>query len=223
MAPIRFVFGLHLHQPVGNFDHVFAQHVEDVYRPLLDRLAGRGFLPVALHLSGPLLEWLERHEPAYLDRLGVLAADGKVEMLLAGFYEPVLAALPRADRVEQIGWMHEAVRRRFGVDARGLWLTERVWEPELAADLAEAGVRYALVDDRHFLATGFPAERLHAPFWTESDGRSARPRRPRPTSTGWARRGIASPSWPTTGRSSAAGPAPRSGSTSRAGSTGSST
>src|ERR687897_1381725 len=85
MAPIRFVFGLHLHQPVGNFDHVFAQHVEDVYRPLLDRLAGRGFLPVVLHLSGPLLEWLEQHEPAYLDRLGTLAADGKLEILLAGF------------------------------------------------------------------------------------------------------------------------------------------
>ena len=49
MTAIRFVFGLHLHQPVGNFDHVFAQHVEDVYRPLLDRLAGRGFLPVVLH------------------------------------------------------------------------------------------------------------------------------------------------------------------------------
>ena len=171
MAPIRFVFGLHLHQPVGNFDHVFAQHVEDVYRPLLDRLAGRGFLPVVLHLSGPLLEWLEQHEPAYLDRIGALAADGKLEILLAGLYEPVLAALPRADRIEQIRWMHEAVQRRFGVDARGLWLTERVWEPELAADLADAGVRYALVDDRHFLATGFESERLHAPFWTESDGR----------------------------------------------------
>jgi alpha-amylase len=171
MDPIRFVFGLHLHQPVGNFDHVFAQHVEDVYRPLLDRLAGRGFLPVVLHLSGPLLEWLEQREPAYLDRLGALAADGKLEILLAGFYEPVLAALPRADRIEQIRWMHEAIQRRFGVDARGLWLTERVWEPELAADLAEAGVRYALVDDRHFLATGFESERLHAPFWTESDGR----------------------------------------------------
>jgi 4-alpha-glucanotransferase len=171
MSPIRFVFGLHLHQPVGNFDHVFAQHVEDVYRPLLDRLGGRGFLPVVLHLSGPLLEWLETHEPAYLDRVGTLAADGKLEILLAGFYEPVLAALPRADRIEQIRWMHEAVQRRFGVDARGLWLTERVWEPELAADLADAGVRYALVDDRHFLTTGFERERLHAPFWTESDGR----------------------------------------------------
>ncbi len=171
MAPIRFAFGLHLHQPVGNFDHVFAQHVDDVYRPLLDALAAREFLPVVFHLSGPLLEWLEQHEPAYLDRLGRLAADGRVELLLAGFYEPVLASLPRPDRVEQIRWMHEAVRRRFGVDARGLWLTERVWEPELAADLADAGVRYALVDDRHFLVTGFAADQLHAPFWTESDGK----------------------------------------------------
>jgi 4-alpha-glucanotransferase len=171
MTPIRFAFGLHLHQPVGNFDYVFAQHVDDVYRPLLDALTAREFLPVVLHLSGPLLEWLEGHEPAYLDRLGRLAADGRVEILLAGFYEPVLAVLPRPDRVEQIRWLHDAVQQRFGVDATGLWLTERVWEPELAADLADAGVRYALVDDRHFTVTGFAAEQLHAPFWTESDGK----------------------------------------------------
>jgi 4-alpha-glucanotransferase len=170
--PIRFVFGLHLHQPVGNFDYVFADHVRDVYRPLLERLESRAFFPAVLHLSGPLLEWLERHDTAYLDLLGRLAADGRVELLLAGFYEPVLASLPRRDRVEQIGWMRDALKARFGVDATGLWLTERVWEPELAADLAEAGVRYALVDDRHFVVTGFNPEQLHAPFWTESDGRS---------------------------------------------------
>jgi 4-alpha-glucanotransferase len=171
MSPIRFVFGLHLHQPVGNFDHVFEQHVADVYRPILERLSGRGFLPAVLHLSGPLLEWLEANNTAYLDFLGRLVSDGKVELLLAGFYEPVLASLPRRDRVEQIQWMHEAIHRRFGVDARGLWLTERVWEPELAADLANAGVRYALVDDRHFLVSGFAADQLHTPYWTESDGR----------------------------------------------------
>jgi alpha-amylase len=91
VAPIRFAFGLHLHQPVGNFDHVFAQHVDDVYRPLLDALTDREFFPVVLHLSGPLIEWLESHEPAYLDRLGRLVADGRIEILLAGFYEPVLA------------------------------------------------------------------------------------------------------------------------------------
>ena len=171
MHPIRFVFGLHLHQPVGNFDHVFRQHLEDVYRPILERLSQRNFLPLVLHLSGPLLEWLEQHERSYLDLLGRLVADRKVELLLAGFYEPVLASLPRSDRVEQIQWMRDAVRRRFGVDARGLWLTERVWEPELAADLSDAGVRYALVDDRHFLVTGFSSEQLHTPYWTESDGK----------------------------------------------------
>ena len=76
MPPIRFVFGLHLHQPVGNFDHVFEQHVADVYRPILERLSGRGFLPAVLHLSGPLLEWLEAHNTGYLDFLGRLVSDG---------------------------------------------------------------------------------------------------------------------------------------------------
>ncbi len=169
MAPLRFVFGLHLHQPVGNFDHVFQQHLDDVYAPLIDRLAGADFLPIVLHVSGPLLEWLEAHAPGWMDRLGHLAAAGRVELLLSGFYEPVLASLPRRDRIEQIQWMREALRRRFGVEATGLWLTERVWEPELAADLADAGVRYALVDDRHFEVCGIPEERLHAPYWTESD------------------------------------------------------
>jgi hypothetical protein len=170
LEALRFVFGVHFHQPVGNFDHVFEQHVRDVYRPFLERLRERDFLPIVLHISGPLIEWLEAHDPAYLDGLGELAADGRAELLLSGFYEPVLASLPRADRLEQVAWMRETMRRRFGVDPVGLWLTERVWEPELAADLAAAGVRYALVDDRHFLVSGFDRGALHAPFWTESDG-----------------------------------------------------
>ena len=156
MAPIRFVFGLHLHQPVGNFDHVFEQHVEDVYRP-----AARASRPTGISSPSSCTSparcssgWRSTSAPTSTSWAG-WCATGKIELLLAGFYEPVLASLPRADRVEQIQWMRDAVRRRFGVDARGLWLTERVWEPELAADLADAGVRYALVDDRHFLVTGF--------------------------------------------------------------------
>ena len=171
MDPVRFVFGVHFHQPVGNFDHVLEAHMRDVYEPFLERLAEREFFPIALHISGPLLDWLEAHAAGLLDRIGHLAADGKVELLSSGYYEPVLISLPRQDRVEQVAWMREAVRRRFGVEPAGLWLTERVWEPELTADLADAGVRYALVDDRHFLISGFPAERLHQPYWTESDGR----------------------------------------------------
>lgn len=171
MDPVRLVFGVHFHQPVGNFDHVLESHARDVYQPFIERLAEREFFPLTLHVSGPLLEWLESHASALVDRIGSLVADGKVELLLSGFYEPVLISLPRQDRIEQVSWMREAMRRRFGVEPTGLWLTERVWEPELAADLSDAGVRYALVDDRHFLVSGFPAERLHQPYWTESDGR----------------------------------------------------
>ena len=170
-GPLRFTFGVHLHQPVGNFDSVFEEHVSEVYFPFLRRVAERNVFPIALHISGPLLEWLEANDTRYLDLLGPLVADGSVELLLAGFYEPVLAVLPREDRLEQIRWMREAIARRFGVDPRGLWLTERVWEPGLAADLADAGVQLALVDDHHFAVAGFPAERLHAPFWTESGGK----------------------------------------------------
>jgi alpha-amylase len=171
MEPLRFAFGVHLHQPTGNFDHVIEQHVRDAYAPFLRVAADGGLLPMSLHVSGPLLEWLEAHDTAYLELVGRLVADGRLELLLAGFYEPVLAALPRDDRLEQIAWLREALRRRFGADADGLWLTERVWEPGLAADLADAGVRYVVVDDRHFLVTGFERDRLHAPFHTESSGR----------------------------------------------------
>jgi alpha-amylase/alpha-mannosidase (GH57 family) len=169
-SPVGFVFGLHVHQPVGNFDEVFRSHAQDVYLPFLRRLADRGALPVALHVSGPLLEWLEADAHPYLDLIGRLAADGSVELLLSGFYEPVLPALSQADRVEQIQWMKDWLERRFGVSATGLWLTERVWEPGLPEDLAAAGVGYALVDDRHFLATGFERHQLHRPWRTESGG-----------------------------------------------------
>jgi len=170
-APLRFVFGLHLHQPVGNFDHVMADHVRDVYRPILERASSAGFVPLTLHVSGPLLEWLEQHDTAWLDMVGRLAADKKLELLLAGFDEPILASLPKPDRLEQIGRLHEYLKKRFGVDATGLWLTERVWHPGLAEDLAEAGVEYALVDDRHFLVSGFRSDELHRPHLTEANGR----------------------------------------------------
>ena len=171
-TPVRFVFGVHLHQPVGNFDKVFEDHARDVYRPLIEQLERRHKGTFMLHMSGPLLEWLESHEIPLLDRIGRLAADGRIEFLLGGMYEPILAAIPRADRAEQITWHRDALRARFGAEASGLWLTERVWEPELAYDLAIAGVRYALVDDRHFLVTGFERDALHAPYRTESDGRA---------------------------------------------------
>lgn len=168
---MRFLFGVHLHQPVGNFDHVFQDHVDLVYRPFLDFLERRDLFPVSVHISGPLIEWLERNTPGYLDRIGQLASDGRIELLAAGWTEPILAALLRSDRIAQVEQMREELHRRFGVTPTGLWLTERVWTPELAADLTDAGIAYALVDDRHLLATGRRREELHQPVETEAEHR----------------------------------------------------
>ena len=170
--PVRFVFGVHLHQPVGNFDEVFRSHVERVYLPFLERSAARGFLPMALHVSGPLLEWLDAAGHRFLDLAAELVDRGALELLLSGFYEPVLPALSREDRLEQIGWMRAWIGSRLGAEARGLWLTERVWEPGLPRDLVDAGVEYVLVDDRHFLVAGFERHQLDRPWRTESEGRS---------------------------------------------------
>jgi alpha-amylase len=170
--PIRFAFGLHLHQPVGNFDSVFEQHVLEVYRPMIREIVGAGCAPVTLHVSGPLLDWLLAHDAGFVDELGRQVADARVELLLAGYDEPILAVLSREDRLEQLGRMREALHRLFGVQATGLWLTERVWEPDLVADLHDAGVRYALVDDRHFLITGLEHAALHRPWRTEHGGKS---------------------------------------------------
>jgi len=169
--PLSFAFGLHAHQPEGNFDHVFEEHLRDVYEPFLDHALSGEFFPLTLHFSGPLLSWLRRHRPGYLDRVGRLAADGRIELLLAGYYEPILPSLSREDRIQQVLWMKEELKEQLGVDATGLWLTERVWEPDLPADLAEAGVEYVLVDDRHFVASGFQRDQLHAHFRTEASGR----------------------------------------------------
>ncbi|MEO5798525.1 MAG: alpha-amylase/4-alpha-glucanotransferase domain-containing protein [Gemmatimonadales bacterium] len=169
-APLRFCFGLHLHQPVGNFQSVFQQHLDEVYRPLLRALMAGEAWPVALHLSGPLLEWFDAHAPDFVDEIGRYVADGHLELLAAGHDEPILAVLPRADRLEQVLRHREHLKQRFGAIASGLWLTERVWEPTLPEELAAAGIRFAIVDDRHFVVSGFPREQLHQHFLTESGG-----------------------------------------------------
>lgn len=171
-APLPFCFVLHLHQPVGNFDHVFRDHADDVYAPFLSFLEERDLWPIGLHVSGPLLEWMEAHDRALHDRIGRHAADGRIELLSAGWYEPVLASLPRVDRAEQLGWMREELRTRFGVDSRGSWLTERAWQPDLAGDLADAGIEYVLVDDHLARRAGAAEEDLARPLRTEADGRT---------------------------------------------------
>ena len=169
MSKLTILLAFHNHQPEGNFGHVFHQAYDDCYRPLLDAIADFPDLRLSLHHTGPLLEWLDRERPAYLDDLRALAARGQVEILGGGFYEPMLAVLPDADADGQLAMMNDFCAERLGQRPRGMWLAERVWEPSLAARIAHAGLGYTLLDDTHFRNAGVTA-RLEGHYVTDKAG-----------------------------------------------------
>ncbi|MBI4574229.1 MAG: DUF1926 domain-containing protein [candidate division NC10 bacterium] len=170
MGGIRFILGMHAHQPVGNLPEVFAEAYRRAYLPFLEVLNEFPQVPFALHYSGVLFDWLEATHPEFLDRLAGFTARGQVELLTGGYYEPILAAIPDPDKVGQIQRMTSYLTSRFGVRPRGMWLAERVWEPHLAKPIAEAGVEYVILDDNHFKAAGLPDSALTGYFLTEEQG-----------------------------------------------------
>ncbi len=167
---VTFIFGVHNHQPLGNFDQVLEEAVRRSYRPFLQTLHRFPEVRALVHTSGLLLEWWEAHAPDVLDLLGELAGRGQVEPLTGGFTEPILPLLPDHDKVGQIRALTERVTKRLGVRPRGMWLAERVWEPHLARPLAEAGVEYILVDDHHFAMAGLDPDQLSGYYLTEELG-----------------------------------------------------
>jgi 4-alpha-glucanotransferase len=167
---LAFCFGVHNHQPIGNFESVLRETTERAYRPFFERVRARPEVRLTVHCTGSLLEWLRDHERATFDLLGEVVAAGRVELLTGGFYEPILAILPDADKRGQIGRLSEFLTTHFGVRPRGMWLAERVWEPHLARALHEAGVEYVLVDDRHFALAGLEPDDLGGYYVTEDQG-----------------------------------------------------
>jgi hypothetical protein len=166
---LDFLFAIHNHQPDGNFGHVFEQAYADCYHPLLVALSEAPHLKVTLHHTGPLLEWIERNRPEYFELMREMVKRGQVELLGGGFYEPMLAVLPERDARGQIFMMSDFLEAKFGVRPEGMWLAERVWEPHLAKLIAEAGMKFTLVDDGHFRAAGLGGT-LRGYYVTEKAG-----------------------------------------------------
>jgi len=168
---IRFCLVLHNHQPIGNFDYVFQQAYEDSYLPFLDVFEPFTDLQLSLHTSGPLMEWLDKHHPEYIDRLADLVRAGRIEVIGGAFYEPILTMIPSRDRVGQIRAYSQWLASRLDAKIQGMWIPERVWEQALAGDIVDAGIRYTVLDDFHFKNTGLVDDQLHGYYVTEDSGR----------------------------------------------------
>ncbi len=168
--PLYLSLVFHLHQPVGNYAWVFEKAYQQAYKPLLGALDRHPSIQVGFHISGCLWDWLKETHPDYLELVRILVERGQMEVLAAGYYEPILPMLSDADKIHQIKKHIQTIEAELGTTPRGLWLTERVWEPYLPKPMAEAGVRYTIVDDSHFQACGFEEAELHGYYRTEEQG-----------------------------------------------------
>ncbi|MEW5796268.1 MAG: alpha-amylase/4-alpha-glucanotransferase domain-containing protein [Candidatus Zixiibacteriota bacterium] len=172
MARFKLAFGIHNHQPVGNFTAIFEEAHQKAYSPFVQLLSEFPAIRLSLHQSGILWDWQKAVHSEYFQQIGRLVDRGQIELMTGGFYEPILTSIPQRDALGQIRKLTDYLGSHFGCNPDGLWLTERIWEPHLPKLLAEAGIRYLPVDDTHFIYAGFEQAQLTGPFLTEDEGRA---------------------------------------------------
>jgi alpha-amylase/alpha-mannosidase (GH57 family) len=72
MKSINLIFGCHSHQPVGNFENVFAMAYDQAYLPFVEVLEKYPAVKVTHHFTGPLFDWFEANRPEFIERLAAL-------------------------------------------------------------------------------------------------------------------------------------------------------
>ena len=164
---VSLLFGVHAHQPVGNFPSVLIDAHLRCYKPFLQVLYRYPDFRFAIHLSGWLLDYLLSNYPEDMALLQQMVARNQVELFGAGDTEPVLAVIPNRDRIGQIQTFSDKLAQKLGQRPQGAWLTERVWESTVIPALADCGIRYVTVDDYHFVCAGKALTELNGYFTTE--------------------------------------------------------
>jgi alpha-amylase/alpha-mannosidase (GH57 family) len=167
---VTLLFGVHAHQPAGNFEHVLDDAHARCYKPFIETVHRYPDFKLAVHFSGWLLDYLLKRYPADMAKLADMVARGQVEMFGGGDTEPVLASIPERDRRSQLKALSDRLEYSLGKRPMGAWLTERVWESAVGPSLADSGIRYVTVDDYHFLCAGRHVEELTGYFSTEEGG-----------------------------------------------------
>lgn len=163
----KLLFGIHMHQPVDNFGWVVQKAIKKCYRPFFEVASKYKEFRFNLHCSGWLLEEIKRVDSELFNMITSLVQGGTIEMLSAGYYEPILSSIPSKYRELQIKKLNSFIEENFNYQPNGIWLTERVWENSLITDLANSNIKYTLVDDYHFLSSGFDEKLLDGYYISE--------------------------------------------------------
>ncbi|MDR2047834.1 MAG: DUF1925 domain-containing protein, partial [Treponema sp.] len=165
------ILGYHDHLPAGTKDSEFEEIYSSRLKPFVTMLNSNPGVPVALHLSGPLLERLKQKKPEFFLLIGDLVTRKQIELLGGGFYEPLLPLLPLADKIGQIELLTTYIRRHFGKKPQGCYLPFGAWEQSLAGVLSSCGMTYTFLGEDQFRASGIEGEELYSPWITEDQGK----------------------------------------------------
>ncbi len=168
----KLLFGVHLHQPVDNFDWVIDHALDVCYRPFFEVMSRYRDFKFSVHCSGWLLEQIKLKDKNLYKTIQSMAKDNTIEIFSAGYYEPILTTIPPQDRVSQIEMLNSTINKEFSQTPTGSWLTERVWEPSLISDFDATGIKYSVMDDYHFISGGFDEELLDGYYMSEDSGKN---------------------------------------------------
>lgn len=170
MSKVSLLFGVHMHQPVDNFGDAVDEAIELCYKPFFETMAQYPDFKFSVHCSGWLLDRIRTKRADIFENMKRLTKSGSIEWVSAGYYEPVLSSIPSNDRHAQITKLNEYIKKHLDVEPKGLWLTERVWESSLVSDISKSGLEYVVVDDYHFLSSGFDSNKMDGYYNTEESG-----------------------------------------------------
>ncbi len=172
MKKVNLIIGTHNHLPIGQPDFQTENAYQRSLKPLLSVLYAFPDLPVVLHYSGLLLEWLEENHPEFMMLLAEMVKRKQVEIIGGGYYDPILTMIPVNDRLGQLEKMTTYLRVRFETRPRGCWLAEKVWEPALASVLRASGMDFTFLEDSQFRLAGVEEEDLLRPVIAEDQGKT---------------------------------------------------
>ena len=116
-AKITLLFGVHAHQPVGNFASVVDDAFLRCYRPFLRALYRYPEFLFSLHFSGWLFDYLTAQYPSDIKLVKEMVQRGQVELFGGGETEPVLAVIPNRDRIAQLNSLSKKLEKKTGLSS----------------------------------------------------------------------------------------------------------
>lgn len=146
-SPARLSVVVHLHDPGSLPDAELARLSAMPLERLASLLQRHPALRLGLYLPGRVLETAFQSAPRAVEALRQVTQADRLEWLGGGYHDPLFLLVPEASRRVQMQMLRQALRTHAGVEPRGVWLPEMVWDPSLVPTLVQSGFAYTVLKD----------------------------------------------------------------------------